>query len=189
MPKPDLENIDPQLIYMHARGFYTAEEIIGKISFSRDPYLAAEVSPAVMVISALNIELFLKCIVCIETGLTPQGHHLDYLFGRLSSATQARAEQVWDTEVVPLREPTWKKIETALGHGQTLARDLPSALKAGSLSFEKMRYGYEGKSAETQFYISDVPRLLGRVIIEMKPAWANLRRQVSELNNPPAGQK
>jgi hypothetical protein len=181
MPKPDLENIDAMQIFLHARGFFLAEETIGNINMSADPQLAGETTQAMIVISALASELFLKCIVCVETGLTPQGHYLDYLFSRLSPKTQARIQHIWDTDLVPFREPMWKRIEATFGNGETLKRDLPSALAAASRAFEKTRYSYEGDSSDTQFYISDLPRLLGRVILELKPEWANLRRRVKPV--------
>lgn len=69
----------------------------------------------------------------------------------------------------------WDAIEKDTG--VSVKRDLPSALMAGNRAFEKARYNYEGQSKDTNFYISDLPRLLGRVILEKKPEWASLRRR------------
>ena len=187
MPKPPLKNIDPKKLFMHAQGFHIAEETLSTITIDRNPHLAAEIGSAVVVLSALNSELFLKCIICIETGLVPQGHYLDELFKEVSAQTQAKIEHIWTTEVVPLREPMWRKIEASIGSGETMRRDLLGALAGGSKAFQKIRYGYEGDTADVQFYISDLPRLLGRVILQMKPEWAGLRRRVHEIPNPPAG--
>ena len=82
---------------------------------------------------------------------------------------------------MPLRDPMWRKVEATFGNGETFKRDLPNALKAGSRAFEKIRYSYEPESKGSQFYISDLPRLLGYVILEKKPEWANVRRKVSEV--------
>lgn len=37
---------------------------------------------------------------------------------------------------------------------------------------------------DVEFYLSGLPRILKRVIIEFKPEWARLRRQVQELRPP-----
>jgi hypothetical protein len=181
MAREPLKNIDPLTIFMHAKGFHIAEDYIGSINISQNVQLALEMSQAVMVLAAFNCELFFKCLICIETGLVPPGHDLDDLYDQLSPETQARCEEMWDTEVVPLRDPMWKKMEKDVGKGDTLKRDLPSAIKAGRRAFEKMRYSYEPESKGSQFYISDLPRLLYRVILEKKPEWARLQRKVSQL--------
>jgi hypothetical protein len=184
MARPDLKNVDCKKLYMHARGFYLAEEFLMSIKLDDNPQLALEMSQTAIVLSALNTELFLKCIVCLETELVPQGHYLDRLYSRVSQTTRKRIEHIWDTELVPHREPMWKKIEATFGKGETLKRDLPSALSAASRAFEKIRYSYEEDSTETQFYISDLPRILGRVILEMKPEWGRLQRRVSLVPEP-----
>jgi hypothetical protein len=166
---------------MHAKGFLMAEDYIASINLNRNLQLALEMSQAATVLSAFNCELFFKCLICIETGLVPPGHHLDELFEQLSLETRARIEHIWKSEIVPMRDPMWTKIEEEFGDGETLKRDLPSAIRAGRRAFEKMRYGYEPDSKDTQFYISDLPRLLYYVILEKKPAWARLRRKTAEV--------
>ena len=166
---------------MHARGFHIAEDYIGSINIGQNVQLALEMSQATMVLAAFNCELFLKCLICMETGLVPPGHDLDELYEQLSPETRARCEEMWDTEVVPLRNPMWTKMEADVGKGEKLMRDLPSAIKAGRRAFEKMRYSYEPKSKGSQFYISDLPHLLYLVILEKKPEWARLQRKVSQL--------
>jgi hypothetical protein len=193
MAKPT-KKIDPLQIFMHADGFYKAEKIISNIDFNSNPQLAAEVAQAAMVLSALNSELFLKCIICIETGKLAHGHHLGELFGELRPQTRKRIEHIWDTELVPFRNPMWMKIENSFGDGRRIARDLLSALTGGSTAFEKIRYSYEPDNEDVQFYIGDLPRILGRVILEMKPEWRYRRRAVQEVSPadpmlPPGGQK
>jgi hypothetical protein len=75
----------------------------------------------------------------------------------------------------------WVKIENSFGDGRKIARDLTSALAGGSTAFEKIRYSYEDDNEEVQFYIGDLPQILGRVILEMKPEWRNRRRRVQEV--------
>ena len=184
-PKPALRNIDPKQLFLHATGFYRIEHILGNIDIDKDPQIGADIGSAAVVISALTSELFFKCLICIETGLVPRGHHLIYLFNQLSALTKRRIEEIWDKEVVPHREQHWQQIETALG--KPIKRDLASALDGGSTAFEKIRYSYEGNNSDVAFYISDLPRLLGRVIVELKPEFAHLRRPFSEVPKIPPG--
>jgi len=187
MPKTPLENIDPQKIYLHALGFHTAENALGKLTGSFDPQYGSQVVEANIVLSALTSELFLKCLICIETKLTPQGHHLGELFKQLTPKTQRSIIELWDTHIVPAREQMWRLIENS--QGTKLKRDLPSALFAASRTFEKLRYSYEGNLQDTTFYIGDLPRILRRIILEMNPAWANMGRLVTAVGDIRPGHK
>ncbi len=66
--------------------------------------------------------------------------------------------------------------------------DLPTALTMGSKAFEKIRYSYEGISDDVQYYLQDLPQLLGYLILQMKPEWKALRRIPIQLE-PAADQK
>lgn len=185
MPKPvTIKGIDPKDIFLLARGFHLADAILGNTDFSQNPSMGADLAQPAMVISALNSELFLKCIICIETGEVPTGHNLDVLFNKVSPETRDRIQHMWDTEVVPLRSAMWAKIEAQLTEHGPIKKDLHSALAAGSRSFERIRYSYEPNNKGGRFYISDLPRILGRVILQLKPEWEHLRRPVKELSNP-----
>jgi hypothetical protein len=181
MSNKPAKKIDPFQIFIHADGFYKADHILSNINFNTDPQLATEIGQASMVLSALNSELFLKCLICIETGRVPRGHNLHSLFKQLKPQTRRRIEHIWDTELVPHRNSMWVKIENSFGDGRKIARDLTSALAGGSTAFEKIRYSYEDDNEEVQFYIGDLPQILGRVILEMKPEWRNRRRRVQEV--------
>jgi hypothetical protein len=51
---------------------------------SEDMHVAITLAEPLIVLAALANELFLKCIICIETGGTTHGHNLKELFDRLS---------------------------------------------------------------------------------------------------------
>jgi hypothetical protein len=181
MAKPHLKSIDPLRIYIHAVGFHVAENLLGKATTSPDTQLGAQVAQASMVVSAFTTELFLKCLICLETTLTPRGHHLFELFEQLKPATQQRMIALWNTHIIPHRDPEWKFIETSLGGKERFKRDLPGALSASSRAFEAIRYGYEPETKNSDFNIIDMPRILRRVILEMKPEWAELGRDVKPV--------
>jgi hypothetical protein len=181
-PRPPLKDIDPLQIYMHAFAFHVSENALGSITLTPNVQLAAQVVEPTMVLSAFTTELFLKCLVCLETSLTPQGHHLFELFEQITSATQAKIIHLWDTQIVPHRDPEWKFIESKKYHGDAkFSRDLPGALSDSSRAFEQIRYSYEPNSRQSDFNIIDLPRVLRRVILEMKPEWANLGKDVKPV--------
>lgn len=190
MAKPPLEGINPLDIYIHALGFHVAEDILGKVTTSPNPQLAVQVVQSVMTLSAFTTELFLKCLLCLETTLTPQGHHLFELFQQLKPETQAKIAMLWDTKIVPHRDREWKIIEANYGGSAKMHRDLPGAISASSRAFEKIRYSYEpGSRKDSDFNISDLPRILRRIILEKKPEWSNLGRAVTQISGPGLGSK
>jgi hypothetical protein len=182
---------------MHALGFHVSENALGSLTRTPNTQLAAQVVEPTMVLSAFTTELFLKCLICIETGLTPQGHHLFELFEQIMPATQSKIIHLWDTQIVPHRDPEWKFIESKQYNGdKKFSRDLPGALSDSSRAFEQIRYRYEPNSKQSDFNIIDLPRVLLRVILEMKPEWANLGRDIKPVpgfardqkQRPPGGE-
>ena len=188
MARLPLENIDPFHIFMHALGFHAAENVLGSITLTPATQAAAQLVQPTMVVSAFTTELFLKCLINLETTLTPQGHHLFELFDQLKPETQRKIVHLWDSEVIPIRDPEWTFIEKSrnYSHGR-FKRDLPGALADSSRAFEEIRYAYEPASKKATFNIIDVPRILRQVILEMKPEWKNLTRIVKLVGEvPPA---
>jgi hypothetical protein len=170
--------VDPLQIFLHADGFFKAGRILRSVQSNQT---AMEVAQPVMVLAALTIELFLKCIVCIETGVVPRGHRLDELFAQLSEPTRGRIEQLWNTELLPRREGFFANVEKNLGY--KIPRDLSGALASGSRAFEKIRYSYENDNEGLNFYVEDLTGILGRMILEKKPKWKNIQRNVTSIEN------
>jgi len=88
----------------------------------------------------------------------------------LTPETQNRLEQMWD-DVAAERKDFLDKIDAA--HSRPLPRDLRSNLSAGANGFRLIRYIYEGGS-DIEFLLSDLPLILKRRILELKPEWASL---------------
>ena len=70
-----------------------------------------------------------------------------------------------------------------------MQRDLPGAIEASRKAFEQIRYNYEKGNENHRFIISDLPTILNRVILEMKPEWRNLYRPVKEMTGAPLDKK
>ncbi len=168
MSQPSVRSVDPLLIFKQANCFYQTLAILCNVE-PRDTQLAVTLGDPVMVIGALTIELFLKCLVCIETGKVPHSHHLRELFDQLHEHTRARIQHTWDNDILIYRRAEWDRIEDGMDH--KITRDLPGALAAASKSFERIRYSYEGNTVDVQYFLQDLPQLLRRVVVEVKPQW------------------
>jgi hypothetical protein len=129
----------------------------------------------VIVLSAFTTELFLKCLIRIEAASAmPRTHDLKELFDQLSAATRTRLQNLWDSDVATRRSKRWNELEK---FGLKMPRDLPSALAKGSNAFDRIRYSYEGNTENLHYYLEDLPALLERVILEMKPEFEASRRR------------
>lgn len=169
----------PQLIFLQADGFSQAYNILD--SHPCSPHQAAMIGYPQVVISAFAIELYLKCLICIETGSARRGHSLKKLFEMLSQETQRRICEIWDSEVRPMRDDWWDQLEAHSSPGAApVPRDLRDALASAEHTFEKVRYIYEKGASSIVFVLSDLPTVLRRVIVEMQPSWRRLRRTVEE---------
>jgi hypothetical protein len=171
IPNP---KIDPSKIFEQANCFYQALTILRDIK-PENTQLVVNIGDPGMVVAAFTIELFLKCLLCIEKkGEVPRGHHLRVLFDRLSPSTRSRIQHAWDNSIAPHLAEVWNLHEKRFGI--KIARDLPAALCAGGKAFELIRYSYEGKTKHLQFYLIDLPQHLRSIILELKPEWSALRR-------------
>jgi HEPN domain-containing protein len=167
------QSVDPLLIFKQANCFYQALAILCNVE-PENVQLAVTIGEPVMVTGALTIELFLKCLVCIETGEVPKSHNLRGLFDKLSDTTRVRIQCSWDNDILMHRGAEWDHIEARTG--QKIARELPAALTAASKAFERIRYSYEGNTTEVQYFLQDLPQLLRRVIVEQRPEWKGQER-------------
>ncbi len=178
MTAPTMKKPDPALIFLQADGFSRAYNMLAD-QRHLSPSEAATIGYPQIVISAFAIELYLKCLICIETGKAPRGHHLKQLFDRLSPETRRRICAIWDGEVKTRRASLWDAMEasspTATG---PVPRALPEALACGNKAFEKVRYIYEGNNADVIFILTDLPTVLRRVIVDKRPELRNIRRKV-----------
>lgn len=177
--------IDPAQVFQQAECFYQALAVLRALHSENDRHLrnldthenlhaAITLVEPVIVLSAFTTELFLKCLIRIEAAsATPRTHDLKELFGQLSTATRTRLQNLWDSDVAMRRSKRWNELEK---FGLKMPRDLPSALAKGSNAFDRIRYSYEGNTENLHYYLEDLPTLLERVILEMKPEFEAWRR-------------
>lgn len=172
--------INPADIFVQADCFYTTLAVLCNVN-PEAVQLAVIMGEPVMVLGALTIELFLKCLICIESGDVPRSHNLKELYEKISPVLRSRIERGWD-KIAAYRAGEWNSVEASMG--VTIARDLPTALAVGADTFQKLRYSYEGETQRVQYYLQDLPRLLGRIVLEIRPEWEQLRRTARPLPPP-----
>lgn len=169
--------IDPVKIYEQAMRFHVAiarlhQDMTREMNANQQQGMGLShwIGIPILVMSALASELFLKCLICIETGRRSSGHHHARLFDHLSAATKAKLEAKWDG-IVANREDMIKKIEK--GSGMKIERKLRRALNQSGDTFVQLRYLYETEndivSAMSDFHLS-----LKEMVLELKPEWKSI---------------
>lgn len=169
MKKPTKPKIDPLKIYMNAERYRIADRVL-RIEGHKDPNLMIAIGAPHMVLSAFASELYLKCLLCLETGNVPQTHNLKALFRDLKPETKAKIEHLWNAHAPELEE-LWLTMERTTGN--TIPRDLSALLDMSGKAFTELRYAHEDE--HTSFLVGDLPPMLQRIILEQNPAWATLR--------------
>jgi hypothetical protein len=169
MKKPLKAALDPHHIFLHAFYFHESNiRLRNSISPTNDNEVILVAHPS-MVLCAFAIELYLKCLLCIETKKVPQEHNLKSLFLRLDLSTRRSLEALWDQDIGrPERQREINCIRT-LPEGDRLQLDLLYALDAGANAFTELRYLYERK--RSYFILHSFPGMLQKVILERFPCW------------------
>jgi hypothetical protein len=171
MPK-QRSGFDPRKIFVHAYHFHESDHRLrNTVPPDRPDQLPLVAHPA-MVLSAFASELYLKCLLCAETGSVPDTHNLRDLFKQLNQSTRSRIEELWDANIRrPERQRMLEAIRQLPG-GQDVRSDLPYLLDVGANAFIELRYFYEKE--RSIFLLGDLPNLLHRVILERFPDWQNI---------------
>jgi|SRR5580700_4750031 hypothetical protein len=108
----------------------------------------------------------------METNLTPNGHNLEQLFGRLTVKTRHELDDLWDTDIRrPEKQAVLDRIRQML-NGENLRLDLRYALKYGADGFSELRYFYEKE--QSFFLLADFPFVLRRAILRRCRHWGSL---------------
>lgn len=175
----DPKKVDPLQIYVQANSFQSALHFL---SSNEDPnHMAAVAFPAV-VLAAFASELFLKCIICIEGKPVPHWHDLKSLYDLTSKPAQTRMKTYWGL-MLHHRADFIARNEQSMN--EVIPRDLERCLELGSRSFEELRYCYEPRATQSQFLLSDFPVVARSAILEVKPEWRGVQRNISPLATSP----
>src|SRR6516225_12467559 len=89
--------IGPKSVFQLACKFAATEQYVR----SRDNPQAGFMASPSMVLSAFAIELFLKCLLLLESKEIDRTHLLNVLYQKLSRSQRRRIEKSWDKEARP----------------------------------------------------------------------------------------
>ena len=160
-------------IFQHATHFHESDHRLRNSVPQDGPDQWPLVAHPSMVLSVFASELYLKSLLCLETGKVPRTHNLKALFRDLSPAARRRIEELWDAYAVhPDRQKTWAAIRAKPG-GHELRTDLAYALDVGADAFRELRYIYE--EGGSKFLLHDFHNLVRQVILERMPWWGSIR--------------
>ena len=118
---------DPSKIFQHASHFHeSARRLRDSVPHDRPDQVPLIAHPS-MTLSAFASEVYLKCLLCAETGDVPNDHNLKALFDRLQPSTRRRLEDLWDEDIRrPQRQRMLDWIRS-LPRGEEPPLDLPYA--------------------------------------------------------------
>jgi hypothetical protein len=125
-----------------------------------------------VVLDALTAEIYLKCLIVMETkkNLPPKGHDLLKLFSKLSKASRSRIKQMYELQSSPYEEAEKAFVANKIAQPNSFSFD--QTLTVLSDAFHKWRYIYEGNIAGGTYFSYRISSALRAVILEMHPEWA-----------------
>jgi hypothetical protein len=173
-------SIDPLRIYIQAERFLFADEKLRNPQVLTGPATGAYVALPCIVMQAFCIELYVKCLICMEGHPVPRGHHLKNLFDKLNGQTQKELAALWSADNERRNE---FRVKLPPPFGDSVSDDVRKALSDGARAFEELRYAYEGEPTG-RFYIGDNPRMLRRMIWQRKPEWRGLGPAHQSMSSP-----
>jgi hypothetical protein len=168
---------DPVKIFLHAGKFHKSFDLLLKSVMPPNGAKISDqdigiVSHPAMVLSVFASELYLKSLLCLESGEVPEQHNLKILFDGLSVKTKHAIDDLWDTDIRrPEKLATLEKVR-ALPDGEKIRTDLRFAIDVGANSFIELRYFYEKE--RSFFLLQDFPFVLRSAILDRMPSWGGL---------------
>jgi hypothetical protein len=162
------KSIDGQSIFRLAEAFRGSAQLISQlISLGLSDHFRFPCG----VNHAFAMELYLKCLITIETGFTHPTHDLENLFNYLSSHTRKTIERYYDE--IRAEDPLCIAFAQWLErHGENPEEHLrlKSALSKSAKAFEVLRYPYEGEE-DHNYILGPLEIAARRIILELKPEW------------------
>ena len=158
-----IPNITPRIesIFFQADAFNVAAQRLTQTGVPNIPLMVAQI-----VNSSFSSELYLKCLILLDTGDAPHGHDLAKLFDQLSDESKNAIETKWNAETAK-QTATLDEIDRRAGAPVT-ARTLQDALTREGKAFENWRYAHE-PGPLCNFSLTNLPAILRSHILTIKP--------------------
>ncbi len=119
-----------------------------------------------VVTSSLSSELYLKCLIRMETDEVPREHDLAKLFDELQGETKQAIENTWNAETAK-QSAVLDEIDRRAGKPVT-PRTLTDALAKEGSAFVNWRYAHE-PGPLCNFHLSNLPAILRNHILTTRP--------------------
>lgn len=155
--------IDPQRIFITGEAFLeVCKVLVAALNAGNRNILALVLATN----SALTLEMYLKCLLLLETGSTWHGHDVYKLFKHLPDATQSELATAHDKFVAdnPVLKAKWMD-------STGVELDLESLLKAGRDTFVKFRYAWEEIPSKTNWGLNGFIKCVREYILKLHPEW------------------
>jgi hypothetical protein len=171
------KGLDPLKIFVHARNFHGSYERLLKSAVPEgtreaDEAVVAIIGHPALMLSAFTSELYLKCLLCVESDSIPSTHNLKKLFELLKVPTRHEIDDLWDAHIHhPDLLAIIEKVRQ-MPKGKDIRLDLRYALDIGADSFMDLRYFYEKQ--ESYYLLQDFPKLLKKAILKRFPSWESV---------------
>jgi hypothetical protein len=173
----------PSSIFVVAEQFRHASKVLnltsaGVLTWHRER-VPFDLQTPMVTCSAFALELYLKCLIAMETAeKPPEIHELDKLFKRLDQSTQAEIRRHFDATGASTTAFIKEAFEQ---HGMAApAIDFDYVLQASRRAFPLARYIYEGMPGEQGWVAEMILEGARAAILERFPRWERAR-QVSPL--------
>jgi hypothetical protein len=124
--------------------------------------------------AAFALEMYLKCLLLLESGLAARGHDLYNLFHKLDQSTQS--------DLTKDHEEFLKRNQAFVAKAQEtgLPTDLEELLKLGRSAFTDFRYAHEQVPSETDFALNGLTYCVRQRILKKQPKWESALQDVAD---------
>jgi HEPN domain-containing protein len=153
---------DVKLVFLNAEAFLEVSKVALDASNKGNTKI---LNLALATTTSFALEIYLKCLLLLETGNAPRDHDLYNLFHSLKSATQS--ELTKDHEKFVKLNPAFKARLTEEG----LPLDLEELLKRGRNAFVDFRYAYEHDPVRSDFALNGLTKCVREQILKIQPDW------------------
>lgn len=173
---------DPAAIFVVAEQYYRAAEHLGNAK--RAGY-AFDVRMPAIVCSAFALELFLKCLLAMDTGICPELHDLRHLFNRLPNPRQQTIRDRFAPHLDQASEYIFDSAQKAAVFPLPLVT-FDYVLDMSRNAFPISRYIYEGLPGKSGWVAAGILDATRQTILSVHPEWARFEMSLGvEIRHNP----
>jgi HEPN domain-containing protein len=158
---------EPRHIFATAERFLDASNVLLEASHTKNLHQGLAVPQTVC--SAFCLELYLKCIITIETKSTPRGHDLVDLYSMLSNTSKQEIISYFDKNSAINKENYLAFCKHVGKEPENF--DFNFALTLSKRAFEDIRYIHEQKEGQSGWCAQPIRDGAKKVIQRLQPDW------------------